>query len=75
VALLEHNAENDFNGSTAQWFAEFAGNPNQVVMAGGEHAWDILSDSKQSIQAGIYLFNVHDMDTERVFNGKFVVLR
>jgi hypothetical protein len=75
VALLEHDSDNEFNGSKAQWFAEFAGNPDQVVMAGGEHAWDILSDSKQSIQAGIYLFNVHDLNTERVFNGKFVVLR
>jgi hypothetical protein len=44
-------------------------------MAGGEHAWDILSDSKQSIQAGIYLFSVTDLESDRVYNGKFVVLR
>jgi hypothetical protein len=75
VALLEHHTDRDFNGSQAQWFAEYAGNPDQVVMAGGEHAWDILSDSKQSIQAGIYLFSVQDLETDRVFNGKFVVLR
>ncbi|MFZ9968323.1 MAG: hypothetical protein ACO3GL_00865 [Bacteroidia bacterium] len=75
VATLQHQADQNFNGSQAQWFGDFAGNPDQTVMAGGEHAWDILSDSKQSIQAGIYLFNVTDLDSDRVYNGKFVVLR
>ncbi|MFM9143172.1 MAG: hypothetical protein ACKOPP_04135, partial [Bacteroidota bacterium] len=71
----QHHAGQDFNGSQAQWFVEYAGNPDQTVMAGGEHAWDILSDSKQSIQAGIYLFSVTDLESDRVYNGKFVVLR
>lgn len=75
VAVLHHDQSIAYNGSDAQWFKEFAPDSGQTQSAGGEHAWDLLSDSKQSVQSGIYLFNVADLDSERVFNGRFVIVR
>jgi len=75
VAILQHDQSEDYNGSNAQWYSEYAPDPTQTRLAGGEHAWDLLSDSKQSVQAGIYLFNVTDLDQDRVYNGRFVIVR
>jgi hypothetical protein len=75
VAILQHDQNEDYNGSNAQWYSEYAPDPTQTRLAGGEHAWDLLSDSKQSVQSGIYLFNVTDLDQDRVYNGRFVIVR
>jgi hypothetical protein len=75
VAILQHDQSEDYNGSNAQWYSEYAPDPTQTRLAGGEHAWDLLSDSKQGVQAGIYLFNVTDLDQDRVYNGRFVIVR
>jgi hypothetical protein len=72
---LQHNHNDPYNGSNAQWFSEYSPDYGQARLAGGEHAWDLLSDSKQTVQAGIYLFNVTDLDRDRVFNGRFVIVR
>ena len=44
-------------------------------MAGGIHAWDILSDNSLRLSSGLYLFSVQDLDTGEVDTGKFVILR
>ena len=74
VAQMEHNSS-DYNGSDAQWFANYAGNPDQRIFSGGEHAWDILSESKQIISQGIYLFSVKDLDTGMTRQGNLVIMK
>ena len=46
----------------------------KTVFSGGEHARDILSQSKQTISQGIYLFSVKDLDTGEIRQGKLVVI-
>ena len=74
IAQMEHDADT-YDGAGAQWFDNFAGNPDQRVFSGGEHAWDVLSGSKQTITQGLYVFSVRNLDTDEVRTGRFAVLR
>jgi len=74
VASLDHDAVT-YNGSDIAWFDNFAGEADKRVFSGGEHAWDVLSESQQTITQGLYLFTVKDLQTGKVRQGKFAVLR
>ncbi len=74
VASLDHEGSN-YRGEDIQWFDNFAGEAEDRVMAGGEHAWDVLSQSNQTITQGLYLFTVKDVDNGEVRSGRFAVLR
>lgn len=73
VATINHNSAT-YNGSDIAWFDIYGGNEDNRIFSGGEHAWDILSESKQTITQGIYLFNVKDNATGTVKQGKFVIM-
>lgn len=75
IATLYHDAGSAFNGSSAGWYSNFGGDASRTFMAGGEHAWDILSEEKQSIASGLYLFSVKDLKTNEVQTGKFAVVK
>jgi len=75
VARLFHKSTSDFNGSTAGWYSIFGLEPDQSVLPAGEHAWDTLSDSKQTLSSGLYLFSVMDVQTREVQKGKLVIIR
>jgi len=75
VATLNHDAAADFNGSNSGWYTSFGGNPDNTVLAGGEHGWDVLSDDKQAIASGLYLFSVKDLKTNDIQTGKFAIIR
>lgn len=74
AATLQHNGAT-YNGSDIDWFSTFAGNTDDRVFSGGEHAWDILSESEQAITQGIYLFTVKNTDTGDIQQGRFVVIK
>jgi hypothetical protein len=44
-------------------------------MAGGEHAWDIISDNDQAVATGLYLFTVKDTQTGAIRKGKFLIIK
>ena len=71
VTELAHDAET-YVGDT-RWFEDFSAPGREV--AGGVHAWDILSDNSLRISSGLYLFSVRDRDTGDVQTGRFVILR
>ncbi|MES2778978.1 MAG: hypothetical protein V4651_03675, partial [Bacteroidota bacterium] len=73
VANLNHNATT-YQGEDAKWF-EVYGNKDKMVFSGGEHAWDLLSNSKTTISMGVYLFTVKDTQTGNVEVGKFAVMK
>ena len=73
VTVLNHNE--NYKGEDAQWFSNYAGNVNDRVLSGGEHYWDILSESKQAVSQGIYLFSVKDLKTGIIKTGSFVIER
>ncbi len=73
VAQLKH--DENYMGEDAQWFNNYAGNANDRLLSGGEHFWDILSESKQAVSQGIYLFSVKDLKTSVIKTGSFVIER
>ena len=68
---LDHDAATYVGDS--RWFEDFSAPGREV--AGGVHAWDILSDNSLRISSGLYLFSVQDLDSGEVSTGKFVILR
>lgn len=71
VAELEHDAET-YTGDI-RWYDDFSG--SNRVLPGGEHSWDLLSESGLSLAGGLYLFSVKDLETGDVQQGKFVIIK
>jgi hypothetical protein len=72
VKRMEHSATQ--NGSDIRWFEQYAGD-NKQQFAGGEHAWDLITDSDQAIATGLYLFSVKNNKTGNIQIGKFLVIK
>jgi len=73
VANLSHDAST-YQGEDIQWFERY-GQTGKKVFSGGEHAWDILSNSKGTISTGVYLFAVKDEKTGKLDLGKFAIIK
>lgn len=71
VKEIQHEAGS--SQGDIRWFNDFSGEGRQ--MAGGEHAWDILSENSLRIATGLYLFSVEDLDSGRTQAGKFVIIQ
>jgi hypothetical protein len=74
VAELDHKAAT-YDGSGIKWFDDFSTLGVPVQMAGGEHAWDLITKYDQAIATGLYLFTVKDLDTKEVKRGKFAIIK
>ncbi len=74
VATIRHNADEIFGGSENLWYDNF-GDANQSVNPAGEHAWDVLSETKQTIASGMYLYSVKDLKTGKTQTGKIAILK
>ncbi|MDD5710293.1 MAG: hypothetical protein PHC77_07190, partial [Candidatus Marinimicrobia bacterium] len=46
-----------------------------AVYAGGEHAWDLITDHDQALATGMYLFAVENLNTGFVKTGRFLVIK
>lgn len=73
VATMNHDAST-YQGEDAKWF-EVYGSEDKMVFSGGEHAWDLLSNSKTTISMGVYLFTVKDEKTGNIEVGKFAIMK
>ncbi|MGQ9644328.1 MAG: hypothetical protein ACUVT3_10765, partial [Ignavibacterium sp.] len=62
------------NGSDLRWFQTFSKDEKQI-MAGGEHAWDLITDNDQAIATGLYLFSVKDLSNGNIKTGKFLIVK
>ncbi len=71
VKTLHH--ESDAFTGEGEWFSRFSG--DNVRFAGGEHAWDLITDFDQAIATGMYLFVVEDLDTGTVKRGRFLIIK
>jgi hypothetical protein len=72
VRQIQHNQES--NGADIRWFETFASDGKQK-MAGGEHAWDLITDSDQAIATGMYLFAVENKRNGDIKTGKFLIIK
>ncbi len=73
VDVIQHNSAT-YKGEDVRWFSTFSGGGN-VQMAGGEHAWDMISQRDQSLASGLYLFSVKDLNSGEIQVGKFVIIK
>jgi len=73
IASFKHNSET-YNGEGIRWFQNY-GDTSKTVMSGGEHAWDLLNESKTQISTGVYLFTVKDMKSGEIQSGTFAVIK
>ncbi len=62
------------NGADIRWFETYASDDKQKF-AGGEHAWDLLTDNDQAIATGLYLFTVENKRNGEIKRGKFLVIK
>lgn len=72
VDRFTHDAAS-YNGGDIQWFKTFA--DGTQILAGGEHAWDLISKDDQAIATGLYIFTVKNQKTGFIKKGKFLVIK
>lgn len=74
VASLTH--EPGMQGQDIEWFRQSGyGDDRPVEMAGGIHAWDIITDADQAPASGLYIAVVEDRDTGASQKIRFAVLK
>lgn len=72
VKHITHTASS--NGSDTRWFQNYASDGKQQF-AGGEHAWDLVTDNDQAIATGLYLFTIKNSKTGDIKTGKFLIVK
>ncbi len=72
VKKIEHSGSN--SGTSIRWFQTYS-SQSAPQFAGGEHAWDLISDNDQAIATGLYLFTVEDKSNGEIKKGKFLVIK
>ena len=72
VKRLTHDALS--NGSDTRWFENYASDDKQKF-AGGEHAWDLVTDNDQAIATGLYIFSVKNLSNGNIKTGKFLIVK
>lgn len=72
VKTMLHDASS--NGSDTRWFQNYASDGKQQF-AGGEHAWDLVTDNDQAVATGLYLFTVKNSKTGDIKTGKFLIVK
>ncbi len=71
VDTFNHDAES-YAGDT-RWYDTFSSAGR--VVAGGEHAWDLLSANNLNLATGLYLYSVRDLDSGKTQTGRFVIIK
>ncbi len=72
VDKFEHHGDT-YSGEGIQWFEQFAGRGG--IFAGGEHAWDLVSQDDQALASGLYFFTVENLSDGGIQRGKFLVIK
>ncbi|UTW64375.1 hypothetical protein KFE98_09615 [bacterium SCSIO 12741] len=70
----EIDHDQNYDGSDTEWFTQFS-DVETTEFSGGEHGWDLISSEGQNIARGLYLFSVKDLETNKVYKGKFTIIK
>lgn len=73
IDVIHHDAAT-YNGSDIKLLAEVTFG-TEPVFSGGEHAWDLITRHNQAVAAGLYMFAVEDLDSEKISIGKFAIIK
>ncbi len=71
VDEFEHDAAT-YTGDI-RWYNNFSAEGR--LLPGGEHSWDLLTESGLNMATGLYLFTVKDSESGEVQTGKFAVIK
>lgn len=71
VDVIRHTSS--YKGEDVRWFSTFGS--GNVTLAGGEHAWDMISQRDQALATGLYLFTVKDLSSGDIQTGKFLIIK
>ena len=69
VNIIQHNQS--YNGSDIVNIDAL----KTPLMAGGEHAWDLITMHDQATASGLYLFTVEDKNSGQIKEGKFLIIK
>ena len=72
VARFDHDAQT-YTGSDIKWFQLYSDGTQKL--AGGEHAWDLISKDGQAVATGLYFFTVKDKNSNKIKKGKFLIVK
>ncbi len=72
VDQFQHDAAS-YAGEGIQWTEKFA--RGNRVYAGGEHAWNLVTQDDQALASGLYIYTVEDLATGKIQRGRFVVIK
>ncbi|MDE0770610.1 MAG: hypothetical protein OSB25_00210 [Salibacteraceae bacterium] len=72
VAQFDHDG--NYSGNDIDWFTEFS-DDESTVFSGGEHAWDLISSEGQALARGLYIFSVKDLNSNKIYKGKFTLIK
>ena len=72
VDEFDHEAAT-YAGEGIQWTQKFA--QGNRVYAGGEHAWDLVTQDDQALASGLYFYTVEDLATGDIQRGRFLVIK
>ena len=72
VAQFDH--DENYSGNDIDWFTEFS-DDESTVFSGGEHAWDLISSEGQALARGLYIFSVKDLNSNKIYKGKFTLIK
>ena len=72
IDIFQHDAAT-YNASDIRWFQKYSDGSQQL--AGGEHAWDLITRKDQAVASGLYLFTVKNKDNGNIQRGKFLIIK
>ncbi len=72
IKTIGHNAASYDGNQTRRLSGGLSAN---AVYAGGEHAWDLITDHDQALATGMYIFAVENNETGYVKTGRFLVIK
>ncbi len=74
VDSFHHNAVT-YNGDDVERISTGASPGERRVFAGGEHAWDLLTENDQEIASGLYIYTIEDTRNGDVKTGRFLIIK
>ncbi|MBZ0265298.1 hypothetical protein K8I28_11570, partial [bacterium] len=74
VDEFTHNSAT-YSGADVERISTGGAPGERRAFAGGEHAWDLLTEDDQEIATGLYVYTVEDLRTGDVKTGKFLVVK
>lgn len=72
IKTIDHDADT-YNGADIVSLKDLS--TSNTVYAGGEHAWDLITDYDQASATGLYLYSIEDKESGKIQTGRFLIIK